>query len=564
MVLKCVRKLSLPCIVQSETPERMLLALPVSDFTRKRQRLHVVLDRMLGFPQGAIGGSCIPEERRLGGPVFHAAGGRDRRLEPFDPLPRRLPDGQHVAAGDRVSGAHLIRRFILLRVRTDPAPSRFDVRPLSVEYIKSPGEAFAPLEEHLIRAGKDSCSMFRELPLNRPPLVVRALCGRPQTQQVLQPVLRGRIVPLQHVAGEQRAQEILRGGSVDLPDRARISAVKSAREHGEHAPESLQGGIETRVTGCDRAFHQRKPFMSLGETAHTVAHREVSPLRQHVRRLAKCDRKTAAQTGQVAGASLEPGSHAQRELFRFFRQEQVQVSFDHPREGEAAPGGDQEKTPFRRDQGLDLVPAGGIVQKQDCAALIEDGSVFSLQVRNNGGEMCGGLVRADDVRHHFDRGERLSRPPLHINVQLCVGIPRGELFSNLERESCLADASHPEQADYPGPVEPDLFHELGKVFRAAGKVGRRSRHLVKRMGQARFGSLSQSRALDLDRRGRVHWRTRLMDVQDRLCSENRILRSRELPPPETGGITGAGLSGNIAERMMGNGDRNHFRRYKRD
>ena len=128
--------------------------------------------------------------------------------------------------------------------------------------------------------------------------------------------------------------------------------------------------------------------------------------------------------------------------------------------------------------------------------------------------MCGGLVRTDYVRHHFNQGERLSCPPLYIKVQLCVGIPRGELFRDLERESCLADAPHAEQTDYPGAVKPDPFHERGKVLRSAGKVSRRSWHLVKRMGQAWFGCLSQSRALDLDRRGRIHWRTRLMDVQD--------------------------------------------------
>jgi hypothetical protein len=182
VVLKGVRKFSLPGIGQTETAKRMLLSLPLANLTRKRKRLHMVLNRMLGFPHVAIGGSCIPEERRLSVPVFRPAGRCKRRLQPFNPFNRCLPDGQYITANDRVSGANLIRPFILLRIRTGPPPSRFDVRPFSIVYVKSLAQAFASPEKHLISAGKDCCSVFRKLLLNRPALVVGALCGRPQTQ----------------------------------------------------------------------------------------------------------------------------------------------------------------------------------------------------------------------------------------------------------------------------------------------------------------------------------------------------------------------------------------------
>jgi hypothetical protein len=128
---------------------------------------------------------------------------------------------------------------------------------------------------------------------------------------------------------------------------------------------------------------------------------------------------------------------------------------------------------------LDLLPTGSVVQKQDCAALIENGSVFAFQIRDNGGERDGGFVRTDYVRHHFNRGERLFARPLQIQIELRVGIPWSEFFRDLEREDCFPDAPHAEQTDYPGAAKPDLFHEFGQLFRAAGKVGGGTWQLVK-------------------------------------------------------------------------------------
>ena len=128
---------------------------------------------------------------------------------------------------------------------------------------------------------------------------------------------------------------------------------------------------------------------------------------------------------------------------------------------------------------MDLLPTGSVVQKQDCAALIENGPVFAFQIRDNGGERSGGFVRTDNVGHHFNRRERVFARPLQIQIELCVGIPGSEFFRDLEREDCFADAPHAEQTDYPGAVKPDLFHEFGKVFRAAGEVGGRTWQLVK-------------------------------------------------------------------------------------
>jgi hypothetical protein len=182
VVLKGVRKSSLPGIGHTETAKRMLLSLPLANFTRKRKRLHVVLYRMLGFPHIAIGVSCIAEERCFGVPIFPAASRCKRRLQPSDPFNRRLPDAKQITANNRVSGANLIRPFFLLRICTGPPPSRFYVRPLSIIHVKSLAQTIASPEIHLISAGQDRCSVLRKLLLTRPALVVRELCGRPETQ----------------------------------------------------------------------------------------------------------------------------------------------------------------------------------------------------------------------------------------------------------------------------------------------------------------------------------------------------------------------------------------------
>ena len=81
------------------------------------------------------------------------------------------------------------------------------------------------------------------------------------------------------------------------------------------------------------------------------------------------------------------------------------------------------------------------------------------------------------------------------------------------------------------------------------------------MGKAWFGCFSQSRALDLNRRGRIHWRTHLMDVQDPMLRTN--ISIVELLPPEIVGTLGAEVFGNVAERSMEKGDLDHFLQRKK-
>jgi hypothetical protein len=214
----------------------MFLPLPLPYFARKCERLHVVLNRVLGFPHVAIGGSCIAEERCLSVPIFQAASCSKWRLKPLDPFTWCLPYVQQIAANNRVSDAQLVRPFILFRMRRGPDPSLFYVQPLCIKQGKSLAQTIASLKIHLVCAGEDRCSVFRKLLLNGPALVVRALRNRPQTQEIMQLVQRRRFAPLQHAAGKEQTQGVLGRDPVDSPNRGGSNAVKTARQHREHSP----------------------------------------------------------------------------------------------------------------------------------------------------------------------------------------------------------------------------------------------------------------------------------------------------------------------------------------
>ena len=115
------------------------------------------------------------------------------------------------------------------------------------------------------------------------------------------------------------------------------------------------------------------------------------------------------------------------------------------RQREVLPRGHQEQAPGRGDERLDLLAVARIVEQQEHAPLGQDRAVLPRELSLALGQLRLRLDRADDVRHHLRRRERLRTRALQIDIDLPVGVVAGELLRQLEGELGLPDAALPRE-----------------------------------------------------------------------------------------------------------------------
>ncbi len=223
-----------------------------------------------------------------------------------------------------------------------------------------------------------------------------------------------------------------------------------------------EGGIDQIETGA-RVF----------QAGQVLGGGEVDGLGQEAAGEAQGQGQAAAQLGNGGSVAADARRDLEQQVPCVGRREGVELAGQHPRESEVPAGGDEEDDAGRGEQRLHLGAVGGVVQQQEGALAVEDGAVegreFGCGFRQAGGRLPG----ADDVGHDLSGGKGVRIGPAQVEVELGVGVARGDAGRQLQGQGGLADAAHAGQA---GDGHAAGFQGGGQgvqVVGAAGEVGGR-------------------------------------------------------------------------------------------